>query len=169
MTAKSKKRNVSGKTPEFEGAFLGKKTEELSTLIEQQVQPVFDELGIVIPVKSASLIRSLVGLESASAADLARAMDCSHQLVIQKLPALTKRKLVTCRNDSNDKRRKVYRLSAIGKKQVELLEECLAGFEALYAQLFKETGCDLFVVLEKTIAALQKEDLQSRFGSLARR
>ena len=51
--------------------FLGRTVERLSTLIETQSEVIFKEHGVIIPVKSCSLMIQLARLEHATAADLA--------------------------------------------------------------------------------------------------
>ena len=66
-------------------ALLGKRAEDLSNLIEEQSQPIFDSLGIIVPIKSCSTLLSLFELQQASVTDLARQLDQSHQLVKQMM------------------------------------------------------------------------------------
>jgi len=144
--------------------FLGKKAEALSTLIEKQFHPIFKEAGIVIPVKSCSVLQFLAQQKSASAADIARSLDQSHQLIIQKIPGLIKLKLINCRDDPQDRRRKEYRLNAKGRRQVELLNAVTSNLGDAYQDLFNELGIDVFDAISKTIVSLTQVDLQTRLN-----
>lgn len=147
-------------------SFVGKRAEQLSGLIEQQVVPVFNNIGIVVPVRSCSLIIMLDELTVASAADLARRLDQSHQLILQKIPALEKLKLLERKTDPADKRRKVFRLTTKGKKQVALLNQNAGVFEEAYETLNQELGFDVFDVLGRAIAALQAKPLVNRIDEI---
>ena len=73
---------------ELNRTFLGRLSEQLSELIEQQSAEVFKRAGLVIPVKSSSLMGAIALLGPVSVADLGRALDRSHQLIQQKIPKL---------------------------------------------------------------------------------
>ena len=83
-------------------SFLGRLSEALSQRIEEQTRPLFGEAGIIVPVRSCSLLTALRTAGEASAADLARALGQSHQLVVQKCPALLRLGLITQHADPSD-------------------------------------------------------------------
>jgi DNA-binding MarR family transcriptional regulator len=141
--------------------FLGRTVERLSTLIETQSEVIFREHGVVIPVKSCSLMTQLDRLEQATAADLARALDVSHQLVLQKLPKLVKLRLIVATQDPEDARKKSFSLTAAGNKQLEIFLECRALIEQAYSGLFDELG-DLFSLTNTFIGELEARPLSSR-------
>ncbi|MGH1366430.1 MAG: MarR family winged helix-turn-helix transcriptional regulator [Calditrichia bacterium] len=148
--------------------FLGKRSDQLSMLIEQQVIPIFEDIGIVVPVRSCSLVVVLAELTFASAADLARQLDQSHQLVLQKIPALERLKLLRRQNDPNDKRRKVFQLTSEGHQQLELINKHIRLIEQAYEKLNAELGVDVFAVLGRAIEALKAKDLSTRIDEIAK-
>lgn len=141
--------------------FLGRTVERLSTLIETQSEVIFKERGVLIPVKSCSLMTQLARLEHATAADLARALNVSHQLVLQKLPKLLKLRLITATQDLEDARKKSFSLTATGKRQIEIFLECRDLIKQAYAGLFDEVG-DLFSLTNTFVGALEKKPLSER-------
>jgi len=141
--------------------FLGRTVERLSTLIETQSEVIFKEHGVVIPVKSCSLMTQLARLEHATAADLARALNVSHQLVLQKLPKLMRLRLITATQDLEDARKKSFSLTATGKAQIEIFLKCRDLINQSYAGLFDEVG-DLFSLTNTFIAALEEKPLSKR-------
>ena len=145
--------------------FLGRAFEQLSTLIESQSEVIFREHGVHIPVKSCSLMTQLARLEHATAADLARALNVSHQLVLQKLPKLQKLGLITATKDLEDARKTSYSLTATGKKQVEIFLDCRDFIKQAYADLFDEMG-DIFSLANAFIGALEEKPLIERIRSL---
>jgi DNA-binding MarR family transcriptional regulator len=142
-------------------SFLGRLSEALSQRIEEQTRELFDDAGIVIPVRSCSLLTALRQAGEASAAELARALGQSHQLVVQKCPALLRLGLVTQHADAADARRKLLRLTDKGAAQMALLDSYTAGISAVYERLFEETG-DAHAILLKTLRALQDRPLRER-------
>ncbi len=146
-----------------DAAFLGRAVERLSVLVAEQTQTVFDSMGIVIPVRSCSLMTVLATLGSASAADLARHLGHSHQLVMQKIPKLTRLGLILHRNDDNDARRRVFLLTDEGAKQFVRFEKCTALIRAAYADLYAEIG-DLRQCVDRATAALEQKPIGDRIS-----
>ena len=145
-------------------SFIGKQADDLSNLIRDQIKPIYQSIGIVVPVKSCSVIHYLNRYDDLSVTDLAKHLKQSHQLIKQKLPKLQQLGLIIQRSDSNDKRRTTYHLTASGRKQARLLEE--NSFSTVYQHLSDEIGADLYKVLNDAIIGLQQKDLMTRFQEI---
>jgi DNA-binding MarR family transcriptional regulator len=141
--------------------FLGRAVERLSVLIEEQSQIVFDMMGIVIPVRSCSLMTVLTALGTASASDLARELGHSHQLVIQKIPKLVRLGLVQHRNDDDDARRRIFMPTDEGLAQLQKFEQCTSLIRDAYAGLFAEVG-DIRQLVDRATDALNERPLGKR-------
>ncbi|MFK8011898.1 MAG: MarR family winged helix-turn-helix transcriptional regulator [Marinicellaceae bacterium] len=152
---------MSQQLKQLKPSFIGKQAEDLSQLIKDQIKPIYDSLGIVVPVKSCSIIHFLYACQALSVTDLAKCLSQSHQLVKQKLPKLEKLGLISSQIDQNDKRRIVYELTNAGIKQARLLGE--NSLTKVYQNLSDEIGANLDVVLDKAITGLKNKDLLSRF------
>lgn len=144
-----------------DAAFLGRAVERLSVLIAEQSRIVFETMGIVIPVRSSSLMTVLATLGSASAADLARELGASHQLVMQKIPKLIRLGLIQHRSDDADARRRLFQLTADGAAQLAKFEECTVLICAAYAGLSAEVG-DVRHLVDRTTDALNARPLDKR-------
>jgi DNA-binding MarR family transcriptional regulator len=144
-------------------ALLGKRAEELSNLIEEQSQPIFDNLAIIVPIKSCSTLLSLSELQQASVTDLARQLDQSHQLVKQKLPKLLKLGVIQQSPDKNDKRRTLYSLTPEGKKQSQKIKEYLKQSEKLVDSISQDIGIDIFDAIDNAIKTMKERSLLERF------
>jgi len=142
-------------------SFLGRLSEALSTTIEEQTRPLFDAAGIVVPVKSCSLLTALGQAGEASAAELARTLGQSHQLVVQKCPALLRLGLVTQHPDPADARRKLFRLTDAGHDQLARIAAYSDRITAVYRALFEEVG-DVHGAILKTLRALEAKPLLDR-------
>ena len=142
-------------------AFFGRSLETFQEILLVQAGAVFERAGITVPVRSCSLLLAIREQGNASASDLSRQLNYSHQLVLQKIPKLKKLGLISIKNDPEDKRRRIYKLTDAGKNQVERLEELMPAFSAAYEKLFKEVG-DLQQVLSDASTALQKKPLEQR-------
>lgn len=142
-------------------SFLGRLSEALSTMIEEQTRPLFDAAGIVVPVKSCSLLTALGEAGEASAADLARTLGQSHQLVVQKCPALLRLGLVTQHPDPADARRKLFRLTEAGQDQLARIAAYSGRISEVYRSLFAEVG-DVHGAILRTLDALDAKPLRDR-------
>lgn len=145
----------------IKSSFIGKQAEDLSQLIRDQIKPIYDSLGIVVPVKSCSIIHYLYEYQVLSVTDLAKHLKQSHQLVKQKLPKLQKLGLINSQIDKKDKRRTTYQLTQTGIKQAELLNA--NSLTTVYQHLSDEIGADLNQVLTHAINGLKQKDLLTRF------
>lgn len=143
--------------------FLGRTVERLSVLIAEQSKAVFDHMGIVIPVRSCSLMTVLANLDMASASDLARELGHSHQLVMQKIPKLVSLGLIQHQNDEGDARRRIFHLTDEGVKQLAKFEQCGALLRAAYEGLFAEIG-DVRELVDRTTDALNERPLDKRIN-----
>jgi len=145
--------------------FLGRAVERLSVLIAEQSKLVFDRMGIVIPVRSCSLMTVLGTFGTASASDLARELGHSHQLVLQKIPKLIRLGLIQQQDDDKDARRRIFKLTDEGASQLAKFEQCTALIGAAYDELFAEVG-NVRDIVDRTIDALNETTLDKRVESL---
>ena len=130
-------------------------------LIADQSKAVFDAAGLIIPVRSCSLMIVLAKLGTASASDLARELDHSHQLVLQKIPKLIRQGLIAQSHDDDDARRRLFRLTDLGAAQLQTFERCTERIVTAYRGLFEEVG-DIRRLVDRTVAALQEKPLDER-------
>jgi len=146
---------------ELDRTFLGRLSEQLSELIEQQSAEVFKRVGIVIPVKSSSLLGAIATLGPVSVADLVRALDRSHQLIQQKIPKLLALDLVSRRPDPNDLRINLIEITDRGREQLALLDGLTPEFERAYAEMEQEAG-PVFDTVARAIRSLKARSLNDR-------
>ena len=144
-----------------DAVFLGRAVERLSVLIAEQSQIVFDTMGIVIPVRSCSLMTVLATLGTASASDLARELGHSHQLVMQKIPKLVRLGLIQQGDDDGDARRRLFVPTDEGLSQLAKLEQCSVLIREAYAGLFAEVG-DVRQLVDRAVDALNERPLDKR-------
>jgi DNA-binding MarR family transcriptional regulator len=146
---------------ELDRTFLGRLSEQLSELIEQQSAEVFSRAGIVIPVKSSSLLGAIAMLGPVSVAELVRALDRSHQLIQQKMPKLLALGLVSRRPNPDDQRVILIEITDKGREQLALLDELSPKFDRAYAEI-EETAGPVFDAIKCAVAALKSRPLIDR-------
>ena len=150
--------------PQPKRTFLGLMSERLSDLIEQQSAEVFARAGLVIPVKSCSLLTAIESEGPASIADLMRVLDRSHQLIQQKLPKLVKLDLVTRRPDPDDQRARLIEITARGREQLALLKTLSPQFDRAYSEIEEDAG-PAFDTIVRTIESLESRPLSERMSA----
>ncbi|ARR55137.1 MarR family winged helix-turn-helix transcriptional regulator [Rhizorhabdus wittichii] len=141
--------------------FLGRLSEQLSELIEQQSAEVFKRAGLVIPVKSSSLLVAIATLGPVSVADLVRALGRSHQLIQQKIPKLVTLGLVTRQPDPDDQRIILIEITDKGREQLALLDSLDEEFERAYAEMEEDAG-PVFDTIDRAINSLRSRPLIER-------
>ena len=146
---------------ELNRTFLGRLSEQLSELIEQQSAEVFKRAGLVIPVKSSSLMYAIAMLGPVSIADLVRALGRSHQLIQQKIPKLVTLGLVTRQPDPEDQRVNLIAITERGCEQLALLDSLDGEFERAYAEMERDAG-PVFDGIKRAIQSLQTRPLLER-------
>ena len=148
---------------ELNRTFLGRLSEQLSELIEQQSAEVFKRAGIVIPVKSSSLLGAIAAFGPVSVADLVRALDRSHQLIQQKIPKLLTLGLVSRRPDPDDQRVNLIEITDRGRQQLALLDRLDPEFDRAYAEMEADAG-PVFDGINRAISSLKSRPLIDRIG-----
>lgn len=147
--------------PWTDRVFLGRIVEILGNLIESQSADLFSLVGLEVPVKSCSLMLAIRALEPAAAVDLARHLDCSHQLVLQKIPKLLQLDLIEQQPCSEDRRKNLFRLTDRGRSNLAIADTLFPAIESAYAGL-GEDAADIYQAVEATTAALQARPLAAR-------
>jgi DNA-binding MarR family transcriptional regulator len=146
---------------ELNRTFLGRLSEQLSELIEQQSAEVFKRAGLVIPVKSSSLLGAIATLGPVSVSDLVRALNRSHQLILQKIPKLVTLGLVTRRPAPHDQRIILIEITEKGREQLALLDGLAGAFDRAYAEMEEDAG-PVFDGINRAINALTARPLVDR-------
>lgn len=148
---------------ELSRTYLGRLSEQLSELIEQQSAEVFARAGLVIPVKSSFLLKAIASRGPVSVSDLVRVVNRSHQLIQQKMPKLQKLGLVTRRQDPEDQRAVLIEITEAGREQLALLDRLAPLFEQAYAEMEEDAG-PVFEGINRAISALKSRPLIDRIA-----
>ena len=141
--------------------FFGRALENFQDMLLEQSERVFEQAGIIVPVRSCSLLVAIKESGSTSASDLSRQLGYSHQLVLQKIPKLKRLDLIKIQQDPNDGRRRIFKLTQKGAGQVKKLEVTLPAFATAYKELFKQVG-DIQQILSDASTALEEVPLEKR-------
>lgn len=148
---------------ELDRIYLGRLSEQLSDLIEQQCAEVFTRAGLLVPVKSSSLLKTIATLGPVSVSDLVRALNRSHQLIQQKIPKLLKLGLIIRGPDPEDQRALLIEITAAGRDQLALLDRLDPEFLRAYAEM-EEVAGPVFDTIDRAIQELRARPLIDRIA-----
>lgn len=143
--------------------FTPKLALDFSSLIEKQAKPVYEQVGLIIPVITSSTVVVLIEREAASLLDIARELDIPHQLVSQRVKALLKLSVICAYKDPHDKRKTNYQLTEFGIAQGNILMDYLDQADLVFEELNNELGLDLKSILKQLNKSFELTTLEQRF------
>lgn len=145
-------------------AYLGKLASELILVASEQVERIYRQRGLTVPVETSSVLHFIGDNPGSTSAQICRALDLPHQLVGQRLKKLDKHGCLTRQGDPEDARRTLLELTPHGQDQHRRLVQTMADTAVVYSDLYREIGCELPDVLAKAIEALRQKPLSRRFA-----
>lgn len=141
--------------------FLGRASEELNDLIDEQTAAIFAARGIVVPVRSCSVLLTITKHGPITITELSDRLGRSRQLILQKLPKLVGLGLISQHHDDQDARRKLIEIAAKGREQIVLLTRCMADIEKGYEELIADIG-DVHGHIIDAIRSLREKPMVER-------
>ena len=146
----------------FARAYIAKQASDLSLLCEAQMSEVYADYGIKIPVYASSTLHCLSLLENTSLADLAKALNATHQVTTQRVKKLEQLGLLKRNQDPNDVRRIILILTHEGIEEAKKLKECMDAAALAYQDLSAQIGADLSQTIGTATRALVRQPLSER-------
>ncbi len=143
-------------------AFLGGRAQRLADLISQQGDELFRSAGIAVPVRCASTLLYLRQDGPSSLVQIAKALDESHQLTAKRMALLDTLSLVSCEDDPNDRRRRIFALTRKGKREARLVQARCELAQKIFEQLNRELAVQLGDALDAAWAALTEKSMLAR-------
>ena len=153
-------------THPLSAAFVANLLGRLVDMIVEQGEQLLLDAGLDLPSRSVSSVLMIGERGKISAADIAMALNQPHQLVTQRIELLLDMKIVKRISDPEDGRRKILMLTAKGTKQFKRLQKCLAMADRAFETLFEDIGCDLTLVTEQAMDALNSKSILDRVRAL---
>jgi DNA-binding MarR family transcriptional regulator len=147
-------------------AFTPKAALDFAFLIEKQAEQVYGRFDIRFPVITSSTMHFIGLTKEASLADVAKALEIPHQLASQRIKLLLELEMIQSRADEQDKRRTLYSLTKLGKRQYILLEKYLESAEQVFQKLNEALGINLLDCLQEAKRAFIDSSLNERILSL---
>lgn len=150
----------------LEAAFLAHFSRRLSELIIEQGTNIVESYGITTPTTAISSIYFLMAQNKATVADLAEALEVTHQMATQRVNVLEKLGLVFRKSNPEDKRAKTIHLTEIGIEEGKKLRPITEKINIAFELLNEQIGCDLMAKIRQTEIALIEKPLKQRIKEL---
>lgn len=147
---------------EYRSAFLANMAGRLRDTISEDCQILLREKSVVTPITDVSLVLYLSMHDMSSIAEIARALNYSHQRTASRINALEKLAILSRHDDMEDTRCKRFCLTELGKKDLEVLESVYRSASAAMDELFKELDNDLMETMLSAVTSLERIPLSER-------
>lgn len=143
-------------------AFLGARAQRLADLLSQQGDEFFRAAGIVIPVRTVSIVLYLRQFGPSSLVQIAAALDEPHQVTAKRTAQLEKLSMLSREDDPHDKRRKFFRLTRRGSHETKRIEARCKHALAIFEDINRELDVHLGDALDAAYVALTRSSMLSR-------
>jgi len=142
-------------------AAIGGRLRRLSESIDEDAARLYAELGMELQQRWVGTLEQLATRGPQSVTALAEALGIRHSSVSQTRRSLEEAGLIESDPHENDRRSRVLRLSASGKKLVRRLEPIWKVMNQTSAELDAEAG-QVIEALERLDQALRRQSLYER-------
>jgi len=127
--------------------------------ISGQAQDRFKQHQLITPVSDVSLLLFVSLNGPSSIAEIARALEYSHQRVALRIDALHKLKLISRTVDKKDQRRKLIKLTRTAQKEMVFIEKVFVQASKKIEEMFQEIDVNLMDKIQQAITYLQKNPI----------
>ncbi len=154
----------------LDSAFLAHFSRRLSDLIIDQGTKLLESHGITTPTAAVSTIYFLKEKEkekeNVTVADLAKALDVTHQMATQRANTLESVGLILRQPNPQDKRAKTLHLTELGSAEANKLRPITRKVTQVFDQLNKQIECELMSKIRQAELALIDKPLAERLKEI---
>ena len=150
----------------LDSAFLAHFSRRLSDLIIDQGTKLLESHGITTPTAAVSTIYFLKEKENVTVADLAKALDVTHQMATQRANTLESMGLILRQPNPQDKRAKTLHLTELGSAEANKLRPITRKVTQVFEQLNKQIECELMSKIRQAELALIDKPLVERLKEI---
>jgi DNA-binding MarR family transcriptional regulator len=142
--------------------FLAHRLRRASELILEGSSAALRGAGLESPARAGSTLLLLRELGPTGITEIAYRLRLSHPLIIKLAAALAAAGLVSDDSDPADNRRRLIALTEKGAAEAERIAGFSAALARVFAQIFAESGADLYAALERFEAAADARPIAAR-------
>jgi DNA-binding MarR family transcriptional regulator len=141
---------------------FGLRIRRATDLIGEQGREAFWRTGLALDAKLISIVVALYENGALSSSDIARKTGLLRQLVEARLRTLQKDGYVQSSINADDRRKRMFELTAENAPEVEKAVCMMRDFEQVYEALWAEIGVDMSTAIAKLEQALLAKPLLAR-------
>jgi DNA-binding MarR family transcriptional regulator len=142
--------------------FLAHRLRRVAESIVEQTSFALADVGFPAPARSISTLTLLRDRGPLGVTEIASCLRVSHPLIIKLVAALMNAGLVSQVDDPADRRRRLIELTPAGISQAERAEAFSQVLARTFADIFRESGSNLFEALEAFEGAVERRPLAAR-------
>jgi len=116
------------------------------------------------PIRASSMMRLLSERGPLGVVEISERLGLSHPLIIQFEKALVQLGLLRSKKNPKDQRNRLLILTKLGEAEAHKILETHARMSAVYDDLGREIGVDLYAAIIKANQALDNKNLVDRFN-----
>lgn len=147
---------------QLEDLAFGTRLRLLTDRIHQDGGRVYKYLNIDFEPRWFALFYLLNEYSPIGVTEASQMLGYTQPAITQTANILVKKNLVKILKEKTDTRRRLLSLTDKGKELIEKLKPVWKAFEAATAELFKDTGFDVIMVISRLERELEKKDLYTR-------
>ncbi|MBQ4837823.1 MULTISPECIES: MarR family winged helix-turn-helix transcriptional regulator [Pseudoalteromonas] len=153
----------------LDNAFLAHFCRRLSDLIIEQGAKVTESYGITTPSTAISSIYFIEQNHGVTVAELASALEVTHQMATQRINTLESLDLIYRKPNPQDKRAKMIHLTELGKQEAVKLKPLTKNMSQVFSELNQQIECDIVAKVRLAEQALIDKPLMQRLNELHNR
>lgn len=146
----------------YKSAFLANMAARLRDVINDDCAVMLRNKGVITPVTDVSIVMFIAENNLHSIAEIAKALDYSHQRTAARISTLEKLELIARFTDENDSRCKRFSLTRIGEVDFKKLQSVYQSAAVVFDQLLDEQEMDVMAVLMNLVTSLKRYPVSER-------
>lgn len=146
----------------YKQAFLANMAARLRDVINDDCSVMLNNKGVITPVTDVSLIMFIAENNLPSIAEIAKALDYSHQRTAARISALENLDLIARFTDENDYRCKRFSLTQAGKEDFQKLQDVYQSAATVFGQILEEQGVDVMTIMMNIVTSLKRFPVSAR-------
>lgn len=151
----------------YKSAFLANVATRLRDVINDDCAVLLKQRGIITPITDVSTVMFIAEYDLPSIAEIAKALDYSHQRTAARITALEKLGLVARFADENDSRCQRISLTALGRTDFKKVREVYVSASTVFDEIIEEQGVDIMKIMMNTTKALTRYPVSERIADIS--
>lgn len=150
----------------YKSAFLANVATRLRDVINDDCAVLLKQRGVITPITDVSTIMFIADQDLPSIAEIAKALDYSHQRTAARITALEKLGLIARFADENDSRCQRFSLTPLGKADFKKVHEVYVSASKVFDEIIEEQGVDVMKIMMNITQSLKRYPVSERIADI---